>query len=624
MTKEIDIAFITDDNYAIPTAVAITSLIQNKNAESLYNIYVVTTAISAENVNLFKQFNQTNININIIEASVAKFAGIHKRQKNSVCVASEAALLKFELPNLLKRCTKVLYLDGDIIVKHDVSELYQTNIDSYMCAAVYDTGCLYSSNPKFKKFTKYFNSGVMVLNLQKMRKENISEKLYLAKKKSTDFNLMDQDVFNEVFNHQVKILDIKYNCLIINLRRAQDKYKFDNLNKLFKANYSSLQNIEDNAIILHFSSKDKPWYYTDAEYSILWNEYFLKSPYSKVLMKKRKIKQEKGIRYPVIISLTSYPARISTVNQTIVSLLTQTIKADKVILWLAEEQFPHKEADLPKELLTLKDKGLTIDWYHDIKSFKKLIPTLKNYPDAIVVTADDDLLYSREWLEIMLIAYLKNPHSINCHRAHLISFKEEKILPYCQWPQNIRKSNTQYNSFPTSGAGVLYPPHCLAQDVLDEKKFMNLCPQADDIWFWAMAVKNNTPIKVVENNITKLNFIDGTQETALWHTNVIEGQNDIQLQNVLCEYPEILDNLDKTVSATHCQNEKQNSQKYIITYKFLKYIPLWKYKKRGGNQVWKILGLPIWRKRDFADNQSVKYYLFGLPLLEIEKQGYNF
>ena len=57
-------------------------------------------------------------------------------------------LLKFDLPNLLKRYQKVLYLDGDILVKGDLFELYDTDISSVMCAAAYDTGRLYSANPK--------------------------------------------------------------------------------------------------------------------------------------------------------------------------------------------------------------------------------------------------------------------------------------------------------------------------------------------------------------------------------------------------------------------------------------------------------------------------------------------
>ena len=589
MEKKINICMITDDNYIVPTAVAITSLIKSKKADSCYNIYIVTAELSDENVEAFNKFNQKGIKVQVIKASLDKFKGMHKQQKGSICVASEAALLKFELPNLLKRHQKILYLDGDILVKGDLSELFEIDIKDNLCAAAYDTGRLYSKYPKLLKYPQYFNSGVMLLNLALMRKEKTSEKLCEAKKKSTDFNLMDQDIFNEVFNNRVKIIDIKYNLLILNLKRAQGKYKFDDLNKLYNNKYTSLKDIEDKAVILHFSSKDKPWKYTDAEYSTMWAQYFKESPYAEMKLRKTSLKEEMGIKFPVVISLTSYPARIRTVHQTIETLLNQSIKADKVVLWLAKEQFLNKEKDLPPQLLELTKRGLEIEWCHDIKSFKKLVPALKKYSESIIVTADDDVLYSADWLKRLLVSYVKDPQYIHCHRAHYMSFEKRQLKPYNKWYQSLTSSCISYNNFLTGGGGALFPPHCLAGDVVDEETFMRLCPQADDIWFWAMAVKNNMPIKVVENNIAELTFVDDTQEQALWHSNVTQGGNDVQLKNVLEAYPEILEKLVK--------NEVWEGCKIISKYKLFGFIPLFKVKKRGG---------------------VVKYYLFGLPLVKIK------
>ncbi len=245
----------------------------------------------------------------------------------------------------------------------------------------------------------------------------------------------------------------------------------------------------------------------------------------------------------IIISLTSYPARIKTVNQAIESLLNQTMKADKVILWLAPEQFPNKEKDLPEQLLALCDKGLTIDWYHDIKSYKKLIPTLKKYPEAIIVTADDDLLYDKNWLERLYISYCKKNNVIWAHRIHKITMNKFQILPYKKWNFSINTNNAQYGNFCTTGGGVLYPPYCLYKDVLDEDKFMSLSPNADDIWFWAMLVLNRQRIVSVPNSTGKIECIEGTQNVALWHNNLENNENDIQLKNILKEYPQILKRL---------------------------------------------------------------------------------
>lgn len=247
----------------------------------------------------------------------------------------------------------------------------------------------------------------------------------------------------------------------------------------------------------------------------------------------------------LIVSLTSYPARINTVNQTIMTILNQTIQPEKVILWLAQEQFPNKEKDLPQQLSDLTTKGLTIDWCEDIKSYKKLIPTLKKYPDAIHVTADDDVLYKNNWLDKLYGAYIQNPEQIHCHRAHHVVFEQNRILPYKKWQYNIPKFKPSFNNFFTGSGGVLYPPNCFHEDILKSELFMELCPHADDIWFWAMCVLNDRKINIV-TGAQPLNLVDGSQEDALWYSNMNEGQNDVQLKKVSEHYPELLDKLDKT------------------------------------------------------------------------------
>ena len=256
--------------------------------------------------------------------------------------------------------------------------------------------------------------------------------------------------------------------------------------------------------------------------------------------------------YNLIVSLTSYPARINLVNQTIMTILNQTVQAEKVILWLAGEQFPNKEKDLPQQLLDLTEKGLTIEWCEDIKSYKKLIPTLKKYPNSIIVTADDDVLYKNNWLEQLYGAYIKEPDYIHCHRAHYVAFAGNEILPYKKWKQNIPKFKPSFNNFFTGSGGVLYPPNCFYGDVLKSELFTKLCPDADDIWFWAMCVLNDKKINIV-SGAQPLKLVDGTQEEALWYSNLNEGQNDVQLKKVVEHYPEILSKLDKTTEVPDSQ-----------------------------------------------------------------------
>lgn len=256
-------------------------------------------------------------------------------------------------------------------------------------------------------------------------------------------------------------------------------------------------------------------------------------------------KTPKNEALQIIISLTSFPGRIKTVNQTIETLLAQTWKADRIILWLANSQFPKKEKDLPRKLLALQERGLEIRWCEDLRSYKKLIPALKEFSDDIIVTADDDLLYPRNWLEPLVFAYLKNPNYIHTRRAHEVVFANTNALaPYAQWEKEIETRPPSFNNFPTSGGGCLFPPNSLHEDVLNISKFQNLCPHGDDIWFWAMAVKKGTKINVPEESFT-LHFAEGTQNVALWKENVTGGENDRALSRVLSAYPEILEKLDR-------------------------------------------------------------------------------
>lgn len=97
----------------------------------------------------------------------------------------------------------------------------------------------------------------------------------------------------------------------------------------------------------------------------------------RVLMKFKDIGITKNKRKTkLIVSFTSYPARIYYLPYVVYSLLIQSVKPDKLILWLAKEQFPNLENDLPQSLLKLKNNGLTIKWCRDIKSYKKLIPAV--------------------------------------------------------------------------------------------------------------------------------------------------------------------------------------------------------------------------------------------------------
>ena len=241
----------------------------------------------------------------------------------------------------------------------------------------------------------------------------------------------------------------------------------------------------------------------------------------------------------IIVSLTSFPARIKDIHFTIYSLLTQSLKPDMVILWLGKDKFPNKEQDLPETLLQLQKHGLTIKWCKDIRSFTKLIPALKEYPDDIIITVDDDIFYCPDTVEKLYESYLKNPEYIHCLRAHKVEFSSKgEILSYNKWKKCIKTSEPSYSNFLTGVGGVLYPPHIFDDRIFDEKLFMKLAPRADDVWFWAMSVLCHIKTKVVNYNNKDISVsperdLGLNKEPTLWSQNMLSDGNDPQIKAVM-------------------------------------------------------------------------------------------
>ena len=241
----------------------------------------------------------------------------------------------------------------------------------------------------------------------------------------------------------------------------------------------------------------------------------------------------------MIVSLTSYPARIAHVGTALRSLLNQTMPADMVILWLSLEQFPNRDADLPKELLELTKQGLTICWCEgDIKSHKKYYYAMLEYPDDIIITADDDLIYYPDTIEDLYKSYQKFPHCVSAVRCHRITFRQDGMVDkYENWKMRWSKQIgvPSMDLFSTSGAGTLYPPHCMHPELFNLSAIQKYCIHADDIWLKIMQVMNHTPT-VLARPDRPLRQIENSQEEALWYTNVREGRNDKQLFAILNRY----------------------------------------------------------------------------------------
>ena len=233
---------------------------------------------------------------------------------------------------------------------------------------------------------------------------------------------------------------------------------------------------------------------------------------------------------PLYVSLTSHPARFGMLPHTLRSLLRQSVRPDGILLWIAHEDMPR----LPRKVARLASRGVIIRECEDLRSYKKLVFALAEFPDAFIVTADDDLYYPPTWLETLVDAVDRAEKTILCHRAHRIAFNEDgSVAPYDSWQWDVQDEAARRPSrdlVPTTGAGALYPPRCLSDEVGDADLFQRLCPTADDFWFYAMARRAGTPVMKVGGRFAVVPW-PGARASSLWAINQA-GANDRQIRNL--------------------------------------------------------------------------------------------
>jgi hypothetical protein len=236
-----------------------------------------------------------------------------------------------------------------------------------------------------------------------------------------------------------------------------------------------------------------------------------------------------------IVSLTSFPGRIDEVWITIETLLRQTFKPDCIILWLSEVQFPDRK--IPNSLEKLKDRGLTVEFVpDDIRSHKKYFYAFQRYPEAIVITVDDDVFYPKNTLLYLAEMYIKFPNSVGANRAHTMTFLDGNVKAYRQWLHNDKVTlNPNYLLVPTGVGGVLYPPHAYHEDIFDEKVFKEICFMADDLWLKVATLRQQKKVVTSPFFTRDLITTGKTQQIKLVADNSHGGGNDNQFKDV-CDY----------------------------------------------------------------------------------------
>ena len=218
-----------------------------------------------------------------------------------------------------------------------------------------------------------------------------------------------------------------------------------------------------------------------------------------------------------IVCLTSYGERLQTAFLTIESIARGTLLPSRLILWLDQKDVFLNQ---PKELLHLQRRGLEVRLTNNYGPHTKYYPYVES-TEAFhlpLVTADDDILYPKYWLQQLAEAYDERPDLINCYRARVIALDNEKLANYEKW-RMCNSTEATIRHFATGVSGVIYPPGFLSFLKHTGTRFEDCCPKADDIWLHVQALRAGYKVRQFVKKFRHFPMIPDTQHLALQISN---------------------------------------------------------------------------------------------------------
>lgn len=287
--KIIPIFFATDDNYVPFLGVSIKSLLCNASKDCFYNIHVLTDGLTNESVEELKK-NMTPNSTLIIDNVSKHVARIKERLDATLRDYYTASIFyRIFIAALYPEYKKAIYLDCDIAVVGDISKMYQIDLGDNIFGVVPDD--VIASVEQFRIYAregvgvddkKYFNSGVLLMNLEKYREEKIKEKfIYYLVKYNFETAAPDQDYLNVLCKDKVMYLE-----------RGWDRMSTD-------------EDYDGELYIIHYNNFRKPWYYDDVPYQKhFWDWAKQTTFYNKILemknnftpaMHEKKVKGAQGL-----------------------------------------------------------------------------------------------------------------------------------------------------------------------------------------------------------------------------------------------------------------------------------------------------------------------------------------
>ncbi len=275
----IPIAMATDDNYVYPTLVSMTSMLENKNEDTKLEFHIMLSGkVTGENKENFRKLikHYPDCSVNLIDM---------KDRFSRVQVGGHITTptyYRLNLPSLLSKHDKVLYIDGDTVVNKDLWELFNTNINEYYIAGVIGLGMCAMQTQEFKEdyvkklgianMEQYVNAGVLLINSEKMRKDKIEKKFsdYISGVDKKNVYLFDQDVINAVCYGKIKLLSPIYN-MTVNTFSVYEKAKPDFLQNC--CSDEDWKRVRTDPVIIYWASSNKPWKNQNIKFYSLWDKY---------------------------------------------------------------------------------------------------------------------------------------------------------------------------------------------------------------------------------------------------------------------------------------------------------------------------------------------------------------
>lgn len=252
----------------------------------------------------------------------------------------------------------------------------------------------------------------------------------------------------------------------------------------------------------------------------------------------------------LLVSMTSYPARIFGLYDVFLSLLYQSadISSYQCFLTLAKEEFINCEKDLPIELQRLINNGwIKLIWYHNIYSYKKLIPIIQIYPENDILIVDDDIIRTNNFIELFQKEHRLYPTDIICGT---FMFYFDNKLNMKRLDGYIGKQSKEMNAVPNiifqtarpanGVGGVLYPRHTFSDKrFFNETLYMNLSPTSDESWEYTFIIMQNKTLRqtsiIIDNSV---NVVKDSQKmkTSLYKTN--KNKYPLINNNLINYFPE--------------------------------------------------------------------------------------